>query len=116
MNPNEVIVGWFATGPEITDLDVLIHEYYSRECTNPVHLTVDTTLRDHKMDMKAFVSVPMGVPGKTSGTMFAPLPLSVVASEEERVGLEVCSRTKLAPNKMVEVRAGGSVGFVARKK
>jgi translation initiation factor 3 subunit F len=103
VNPNEVIVGWFATGPEIADLDVLIHEYYSRECTNPVHVTVDTTLVGDKMDMKAYVSVPMGVPGRTGGTMFAPVPLEVVSSDGERVGLEMCSRTKIAPNTMVEV-------------
>ncbi|CAG0913489.1 unnamed protein product [Notodromas monacha] len=103
VNPNEVIVGWFATGPEITDLDVLIHEYYSRECANPVHVTVDTTLSADQMDAKAFVSVPMGVPGRTAGTMFAPVPLEIVSSEGERVGLEVCSRTKIAPNTMVKV-------------
>jgi translation initiation factor 3 subunit F len=67
VNPLETIVGWFATGPEITDLDVLIHEYYSRECTNPIHVTVDTMLNDYKMGVKAYVSVPMGVPGKTTG-------------------------------------------------
>ncbi|XP_041038586.1 eukaryotic translation initiation factor 3 subunit F, partial [Carcharodon carcharias] len=53
--PNEVIVGWFATGHDITEHSVLIHEYYSREAQNPVHVTVDTMLQDGRMSIKAYV-------------------------------------------------------------
>ena len=52
MQPNEVIVGWYATGPDVTEHSVLIHEYYSREAKNPVHLTLDTTLRGNHMGLK----------------------------------------------------------------
>merc|ERR1719222_1197434 len=37
VNPQETIVGWWATGTGVTSHSALIHEYYSRESTNPVH-------------------------------------------------------------------------------
>jgi len=46
VNPSEQIVGWYATGHDITEQSVLIHEYYAREVPQPVHLTVDTTLQE----------------------------------------------------------------------
>ncbi len=39
----------------MTEHSVLIHEYYTRETKNPVHLTLDTTLRSNKMGFKAYV-------------------------------------------------------------
>ena len=42
VNSKEVIVGWYATGNEITEHSVLIHEFYSRETKTPVHLCMDT--------------------------------------------------------------------------
>ncbi len=51
----ENLVGWFATGNEITSHSALIHEYYTRETKDPIHLTVDTTLTSGKMTLKAYV-------------------------------------------------------------
>ena len=45
----------YSTGQEVTEHSVLIHEYYARETKNPIHLTVDTTMRSGKMGAKAFV-------------------------------------------------------------
>ena len=53
--PQEILVGWFATGADITSHSALIHDYYARETKDPVHLTVDTTLNSGKMGMKAYV-------------------------------------------------------------
>lgn len=55
VNSSEVVVGWYSTGPDVTEHSVLIHEYYAREAKNPVHLTIDTTLRNGEMDMKAYI-------------------------------------------------------------
>lgn len=55
VNSAEVVVGWYSTGADVTEHSVLIHEYYAREAKNPVHITVDTTLRNSEMGMKAFV-------------------------------------------------------------
>ena len=45
----------FATGWEITGHSVLNHDYYSRIDPFVVHLTVDTTLKSGRMDIKAYV-------------------------------------------------------------
>lgn len=84
VSPSEVIIGWYvkwskciflwnclgsisvltvfcvvclryATGFDITEHSVLIHEYYSREASNPIHLTVDTALQSGKMNIRAYV-------------------------------------------------------------
>ncbi|KAH0624360.1 hypothetical protein JD844_031756 [Phrynosoma platyrhinos] len=55
VSPSEIILGWYATGHDITEHSVLIHEYYSREAHNPIHLTVDTSLQNGRMSIKAYV-------------------------------------------------------------
>ena len=76
----------YSTGADVTEHSVLIHEYYSRECKGPIHLTVDTLLKGSKMGIKAYVSSAIGVPGKTTGTMFTPIPVEVAYYEPEKVG------------------------------
>jgi len=101
VQPNEVIVGWYATGPDVTEHSVLIHEYYSREAKNPVHLTLDTTLRGNHMGLKAFQSTALGVAGKTVGTLFSPLKVSVRADSTEKVGLSLLGKTTNTPKKPI---------------
>nr|CAG4641017.1 EOG090X09C5 [Eulimnadia texana] len=103
VNPQETIVGWWATGNAVTIHSVLIHEYYARECSNPIHLTIDTTLQDGKMGIKAYVSVPMGITGKTMGTMFAPVPVEIQCAEPENVGLNACQKTKTSAKRQAPI-------------
>lgn len=91
VNPNEVVVGWFSTGAgEVNEYSVVIHDYYSRETQNPVHLTVDPG--EKSLIIKAFVSTPFGVPSKTIGTMFSPLADVNIAYgyDSEMIGLKTC--------------------------
>lgn len=67
------ILGWWATGHEVTNHSSVIHEYYARECNNPIHLTVDTSLQDGRMGLKAYVCINLGVPGGKQGCMFTPI-------------------------------------------
>uniref|UniRef100_A0A672JTH6 Eukaryotic translation initiation factor 3 subunit F n=2 Tax=Salarias fasciatus TaxID=181472 RepID=A0A672JTH6_SALFA len=99
VSPTEVIIGWYATGFDITEHSVLIHEYYSREATNPIHLTVDSALQSGKMNIRAYVSAQMGVPGKTVGVMFTPLTVKYVYYDTERIGVDLLQRTRLAPTR-----------------
>lgn len=55
VNKQEVIVGWWATGDTVTSHSSVIHEYYSRECPNPIHMTLDTTLQGKHLGLKAFI-------------------------------------------------------------
>lgn len=100
--PQETLVGWFATGNEITSHSALIHDYYARETKDPIHLTVDTTLNSGKMAMKAYVFVPIGIPGATTGSMFTPIPTEIVAGEPEVTGLDLLHKTKFTKLRQVE--------------
>ncbi|GIY39879.1 eukaryotic translation initiation factor 3 subunit F [Caerostris darwini] len=103
VNPSEVIVGWYATGADVTGHSVLIHDYYSREANNPIHLTVDTSLSDGNLTWKAFTSTSFGVPGKNTGTMFTPCKVEVIGYIPEAVGLKICQQTKHNKQRSVEV-------------
>nr|CAG4644112.1 EOG090X09C5 [Lepidurus arcticus] len=103
INPQETIVGWFATGNHIPSHSVLIHEFYARECNNPIHLTLDTTLQDARMGIKAYACVPMGVSGKTVGSMFAPVPVEIACHEPEVIALNACQKTKTSAKRQAAV-------------
>jgi len=100
--PQETVVGWFATGNEITSHSALIHDYYARGTKDPIHLTVDATLINAKMNLKAYVFVPIGVPGATSGSMFTPIPVDITAYDPEVTGLDLLHKTKFAKMRQVE--------------
>ena len=91
--PHEQLVGWFATGSEITSHSALIHDYYARETRDPIHLTLDTTLVQGRVAMKAYVFVPLGVPGATSGSMFTPVQVEI---------LDTCTLGCFIPNTWTE--------------
>lgn len=115
VNKQEIIVGWWATGHTVTSHSSVIHEYYSRECVNPVHMTLDTTLKRGHLGLKAFIkwdyiqlkilkiaikfckqflhinvklSVPVGVPGGKQGSCFTPINVEVISYEPEVVSRE----------------------------
>ena len=44
-------------------------------------MTLDTTPNAGRVNMKAYVFVPIGVPGATSGSMFTPVKVEMMASE-----------------------------------
>merc|ERR1711915_129476 len=100
--PHEALVGWFATGSEITSHSALIHDYYARETKDPIHLTLDTTLVTGRLTMKAYVFVPLGVPGATTGSMFTPVKVELMASEPEIAGLDLLQKTKYSKVRSVE--------------
>ena len=52
-----------------------------------------------------FFSVPIGVPGATSGSMFTPIPTEVTASEPEVTGLDLLHKTKFTKLRQVEPTA-----------
>ncbi|EDW85030.1 eukaryotic translation initiation factor 3 subunit F-1 [Drosophila tropicalis] len=93
VNSNESVVGWWATGNEVTNHSSVIHEYYARECNNPVHVTVDTSLQGGRMGLRAYVCIQLGVPGGKSGCMFTPIPVELTSYEPETFGLKLLQKT-----------------------
>ena len=50
------VISRFATGLEITEHSKLIHDYYSRiSDSSAIHITVDTTLKNGKMDINSYI-------------------------------------------------------------
>ncbi|XP_054760036.2 eukaryotic translation initiation factor 3 subunit F-like [Lytechinus pictus] len=103
VNSWENIVGWYATGREITGHSVLIHDYYSRECQNPIHVTVDTTMADLNMSVKTWVRQNMGVPDKSQGTVFIPIPKKIAFHQPEKVAMDAFIRETDPNRKTIEL-------------
>merc|ERR1712062_328564 len=110
--PQETVVGWFATGNEITSHSALIPDYYARGTKDPIHLTVDATLINAKMNLKAYVFVPIGVPGATSGSMFTPIPVDITAYDPEVTGLDLLHKTKFAKMRQLEPMLDAVIAYV----
>ncbi|KAG7999065.1 hypothetical protein I3843_01G287600 [Carya illinoinensis] len=77
VNPKEVIVGWYSTGLGVTGGSALIHEFYSREVPNPVHLTVDTGFRNGQGTIKAYVSFILSLGDWHLAAQFQEIPLDL---------------------------------------
>jgi len=105
-NPSEDIIGWFATSSEVSGHSTLIHEYYSIECDSPIHLTVDCQLKSGRMDIKTYVSSPMGVPGGTMGIIFTPIPMEIKYYEPELVAVQTFSKNKGGSKKPAGLESG----------
>ena len=93
----------YTTSPENMMHSVLIHEYYCRLDSNAVFVTVDTTLRSGRLDIKAYVRSKVGLPGKTEGVIFTPVPCEVVYFEPEKVGVDLLLSTTETQNCLLPV-------------
>ncbi|CAB4068606.1 APC1 [Lepeophtheirus salmonis] len=104
VSPDEKLVGWFATGNSIGSYSPHIHDYYARETKDPIHITLDTTLTttDARATVKAYSSVPVGVPKGTSGSMFTRIPVEIIADQAEVTGLDLLHKTRLSKMRQVE--------------
>ncbi|XP_047328451.1 eukaryotic translation initiation factor 3 subunit F-like [Impatiens glandulifera] len=93
VNPKEVIVGWFSTGFGVTGGSALIHDFYSREISNPIHLTVDTGFKNGEASIKGFVSVNLSLGDHQLAAQFQEIPLDLCMVEAERVSYDVLKST-----------------------
>ena len=64
----------------------MIHDFYSREVPNPVHLTVDTGFLNGEGTIKAYVSVNLALGDRQLAAQFQEIPLDLRMVEAERVG------------------------------
>ncbi|XP_010275422.1 PREDICTED: eukaryotic translation initiation factor 3 subunit F-like [Nelumbo nucifera] len=107
VNPKEVIVGWYSTGFGVSGGSALIHDFYSREVANPVHLTVDTGFRNGEASIKAFVSVNLSLGDRQIAAQFQEIPLDLRMIEAERVGFDILKTTMVdkVPNDLEGMEA-----------
>ncbi|KAG0468246.1 hypothetical protein HPP92_017574 [Vanilla planifolia] len=93
VNPKEVIVGWYSTGAGVTGGSALIHDFYSREVANPVHLTVDTGFTNGDTSIKAYISFNLSLGDRQLAAQFQEIPLDLRMIEAERVGFDILKMT-----------------------
>ncbi|KAG5575468.1 hypothetical protein H5410_055602 [Solanum commersonii] len=93
VNPKEVIVGWFSTGFGVTGGSALIHDFFSRETTNPIHLTIDTGFTNGEASVKGFVSVHLSIGDQQVAVQFQEIPLDLRMVEAERIGFDILKTT-----------------------
>ncbi|KAJ6826764.1 eukaryotic translation initiation factor 3 subunit F-like [Iris pallida] len=93
VNPTEVIVGWYSTGFGVSGGSALIHEFYSREAANAVHLTVDTSFIKGEASIKAFVSSTLSLADRPLAAQFYEIPLDMKMLEAEKIGFDILKMT-----------------------
>src|SRR5210317_1570431 len=98
-NRKEVVVGWYASAavgedgtdaPDvIADTSSLIHEFYAGETDegDPIHLVVDTRLKEDSISVRAFRSTPVMVQGEPLANLFHELSLKMESTEPEAISL-----------------------------
>jgi len=92
-SPHQKIVGWYSSGKELDYISSLLHQVYSQQVNAegviPVHLTVDVGLTDNKLATSAYTAkLVKGASGKDVLVRFARVPLSISATEAERIGVD----------------------------
>lgn len=99
-NRKEQVVGWYASaalgeeGAEtpdlIADTSSLIHEFYAGETDegDPVHLVVDTRLKEDAVAVRGYRSTPVIVQGEPLANLFHELRLSMESTEPEAICLD----------------------------
>ena len=85
VNSHERIVGGWSTGTDVSGSDALIHNFYTNECPNPIHLILDTDVSQSGSVVKAFVSRALSIDGVQLAREFQEVPCEVRTSEAERV-------------------------------
>jgi len=102
VNPSVYIVGWFSTGHEIPNTSCLIHEYYTREARQPIHVTIDTALKSNVPEVKAYYNMEIGIPERKQGSIFVPIPIEVTYYEAERLAIELLQEGKTNVKRIVK--------------
>eukprot|EP01018_Ginkgo_biloba_P036023 Gb_36251 [translate_table: standard] len=92
VNSKEVIIGWYSTGAGVSGSSALIQDFYAREVTNPVHLTVDTKFQNEEATIKAYVSTTLSLGDRQLAAQFHEIPLDLRMVEAERVGFDVLKK------------------------
>ncbi|KAJ7514608.1 hypothetical protein O6H91_23G052200 [Diphasiastrum complanatum] len=93
VNPKEVIIGWYSTSSGVSGSDALIQDFYAREVTNPVHLTIDTMFSDETTSIKAYVSTSLTLGERQLAAQFHEIQLDLRLLEAERIGFDLLKKT-----------------------
>ncbi|XP_063682259.1 eukaryotic translation initiation factor 3 subunit F-1-like [Bolinopsis microptera] len=88
VNTTMYTVGWYSSGIIINEYSSLIHAFYKCQCPTPVHLTVDTQLKEQKMKINTHITSQLGAKNGTEGCIFTPVPHVITGAEADQVSLK----------------------------
>ena len=100
-NKSEQILGWYATsdkGETVTPNSCLIHDYYRSPVkgvvvAKPIHLVVDTSLKNDSLSVKALMSSALTMMTKTLAACFTQVPVKIGVSNAERIAMSAMDET-----------------------
>ena len=91
VRPEEVVLGWYSTSPELNANSALIQDHYSRETAphQAIHLTLNTNVADENdgLGVQCYVSALIGATSKPENCAFIALPTSLLSSAPEQTAL-----------------------------
>ncbi|CDI80420.1 eukaryotic translation initiation factor 3 subunit 5, putative [Eimeria praecox] len=102
----EVVVGWFCTGSEMTELTCAVHGWFKQfssvskffpqpPLTEPIHLMVDAIMESGSFAVKVYTQVQMTM-AREACFQFHELPLELYASPSDRIGLRLLQKVRTA--------------------
>lgn len=99
-NPKEILLGWYATSPELNTFSALIQNFYASpgDGTFPhpaIHLTLSTQ-PGKDIAVNTYISSPVGVtPDRAADScLFLPVPHEIRYQDAEKSGLETIASAK----------------------
>ncbi|PRT56848.1 Eukaryotic translation initiation factor 3 subunit F [Wickerhamiella sorbophila] len=108
VNPESVILGWYATSTKLDNLSALIHDFYSQEHgTYPhpaVYVTVPTT-EVSDIEVRSFISSPIRLPGDVGlgNCIFLPIQNEVVYTDTDNSAMTVVNKAASSRMRNAEV-------------
>lgn len=89
VNSNEIILGWYSTGPKIRNSDGLIHETFRKYVKHPVYAIIDVKPKDIGIPTKTYIAMEKIQDEKSQPEMtFVHVPSFIEALEAEDIGVE----------------------------
>ncbi|GMH49740.1 hypothetical protein TL16_g07494, partial [Triparma laevis f. inornata] len=112
VTPQERVIGWYTctSGPLLDSSISLIHSFYEENTSVPsVLLTVDTSLKNDNLDVKAYISNPLTCQGVPLANMFNEINIKMQAQEGERIAVEQMVKGNNAEGSPVGLSGEGMV-------
>ena len=118
INRKEIIIGWYATtlpnnNSLILNTSSLIHDFYSLEYKNPIHIVIDTNLSPHsgidtgtginnrginQLNIRGFISKSTNISNQLVVNMFQEIKVDILLSDIEIICLNQMIHGQINPS------------------
>lgn len=110
VSPKEVVIGWYSSTATINNASGLINDILKGEMDvqiAPIHLTLDTDLKNLSLNVRTYTSVPVDFPSisksdeqRPLAVQFIPLANEIKTSPAENTALDLMSQVSLLKKNM----------------